>query len=93
MKHVAIATVLIITVGLISTAIAAGPPEANIRNAYKMILSNADANKDGKLSSTEFMSMYKDKNMAKKNFSFWDINKDGYLTEEEYVKRGSNVGK
>jgi hypothetical protein len=92
MKRVVVLSVLLIAIGLISTVNAAGPPEANIRNAYKMILSHADANKDGKLSAAECMAIYKDKNLAKKNCTFWDINQDGVITEEEYVKQGSNMG-
>ncbi len=72
---------------------AGGPPEQNIREAYKMILSQADANKDGKLSMTECMAIYKDKSVAEKNCTFWDVDKDGIITEGEYVQQASNVGK
>jgi hypothetical protein len=92
MKRVIVLSVLLIAMSLISTVYAGGPPEANIRNAYKMILSQADANKDGKLSSAECMAIYKDKNLAKKNCTFWDIDQDGVITEDEYVKKASNIG-
>ena len=39
------------------------------------------------------MAIYKDKSMAEKNCTFWDADKDGIITEAEYVKQGSNVGK
>jgi hypothetical protein len=92
MKRVAVSAILLITMGLVSTVIAAGPPEANIRSAFKMILSQADANKDGKLSAEECMAIFKDKNMAKKNCTFWDVDKDGMITEDEYVQQASNIG-
>ncbi len=31
--------------------------------------------------------------MAEKNCAFWDVDKDGSITEDEYVKQGSNTGK
>jgi Ca2+-binding EF-hand superfamily protein len=71
----------------------AGPPEQNIIKAYKMILVQADADKDGKLSVTECMAIYKDKTLAEKNCTFWDIDKDGIITEAEYVQQASSVGK
>jgi len=39
------------------------------------------------------MAIYKDKSMAEKNCTFGDADKDGIITEAEYVKQGSNVGK
>ncbi|MHC1743626.1 MAG: hypothetical protein AB9873_11415 [Syntrophobacteraceae bacterium] len=78
---------------IVSPCHAAGPPEKNIREAYQMILSQADANKDGKLSSTECMAIYKDRSMAEKNCTFWDVDKDGVVTEDEYVQQASNMGK
>ncbi|MDO8419331.1 MAG: hypothetical protein Q7S90_04775, partial [Rubrivivax sp.] len=78
------------TLAMASQALAAGPPEQNIRQAYRMILSQADANKDGKLSAAECRAIWKDRNIAEKNCGFWDIDKDGYITEAEYVKQGSS---
>jgi hypothetical protein len=63
----------------------AGPSEEMMRSAYKQILSQADANKDGKLSVTECQTIYKDPAMAEKNCKFWDVNNDGIITEDEYV--------
>ena len=71
----------------------AGPPEHNSRQAYQMILSQADTNKDGKLSAAECRAIWKDKDTAEKNCSFWDADKDGFITEAEYVKQGSSFGK
>jgi hypothetical protein len=82
-----------ITVVIVSPGYAAGPSEENIRGAYQMILSQADANKDGKLSAAECLAIYKDKGMAEKNCGFWDADKDGVITEEEYVKQASSIGK
>lgn len=80
-------------IAMVSPGHAAGPPEQNIRQAFQMILSQVDANKDGKLSSDECRSIYKDEGMAEKNCTFWDVNKDGIITEDEYVTQGSNMGK
>ncbi len=84
---------LFMTLGLSLQSIAAGPPEPNIRAAYKMILAQADANKDGKLSAAECLSIWKDKSVAQKNCTFWDVDKDGFITEAEYVKQASSVGR
>jgi len=84
---------LFITMVIVSPGYTAGPPEQNIREAYRMILSQVDANKDGKLSVAECMAIYKDKGMAKRNCTFWDADKDGIITEAEYVRQGSNLGK
>lgn len=93
MKWVIVSAALFITTVIVSLGYTAGPPEKNIRNAYHMILSQVDANRDGKLSVAECMAIYKDKSMAEKNCTFWDADKDGIITEAEYVKQGSSVGK
>ncbi len=74
-------------------ALAAGPSELNIRDAFKMILSQADVNKDGKLSAAECRAMWKDSLTAEKNCGFWDVDKDGVITEDEYVKQASGFGR
>jgi hypothetical protein len=93
MKWIIASAALFITMVILSPGYTAGPPEKNIREAYKMILSQADTNKDGKLSVAECMAGYKDKSMAEKNCTFWDADKDGIITEDEYVKQGSSLGK
>jgi hypothetical protein len=93
MKWIIVSAALFITMVIVSPGYTAGPPEQNIREAYKMILLQADANKDGKLSIDECMSIYKDKRMAEKNCTFWDVDKDGIITEDEYVIQGSSLGK
>jgi hypothetical protein len=93
MKHVAaVSVILLMVMGLITPMYAQGPQEANTRNAFKIILSHADANKDGKLSKDECMVIYKDKNMARKNCTFWDADKDSFVTEDEYVKQMMSLG-
>lgn len=84
--------VLLVTLVMSFPGITAGPPEQNIREAFKMILSQADANKDGKLSAAECRAIWKDKSIAEKNCGFWDVDKDGVITESEYVKQASSVG-
>lgn len=63
------------------------------RNAFKELLTNADKNRDGKLSKAEFMTIWRDKNTGEKNWKMWDTNKDGYVTEEEYVNAVVNIQK
>lgn len=93
MKWTVGAAALAASVAAVIPGYAAGPPEDNIRQAYRMILSQADANKDGKLSAAECMAIYKDKSTAEKNCLFWDVNKDGTITEEEYVQQALSMGK
>lgn len=93
MKWTVVAAALATAMATVPPADAAGPSEDNIRQAYRMILSQADANKDGRLSAAECMAIYKDKSTAEKNCSFWDANKDGTITEEEYVKQALSMGK
>ncbi|MFH0783923.1 MAG: hypothetical protein V2B20_18475 [Pseudomonadota bacterium] len=93
MKWILTLTALIITVIFPSSAFTEGPPEQRIKAAYQMILSQADSNRDGKLSLEECMAIYKDKIVAEKNCTFWDVNKDGIVTEAEYIMQGSNLGK
>jgi hypothetical protein len=93
MKWIITAAVWFITLAIVSPGYTAGPPEQNIREAYKMILQQVDANKDGRLSVAECMAIYKDKSMAEKNCTFWDVDKDGFITEAEYVKQGSSMGR
>jgi hypothetical protein len=93
MKCIIVSATLLITLVMASPGCTAGPPEQNIREAYKMILSQADTNKDGKLSLAECKAIYKDKNLAEKNCNFWDVDKDGIITEDEYVKQASSLSK
>lgn len=93
MKCIIVSAALLITLVMVSPGRTAGPPEKNIREAFEMLLSQLDANKDGKLSVVECKSIYKDKSMAEKNCTFWDADKDGIITEDEYVKQGSSLGR
>ena len=93
MKCIGISAVLLIALVMVSPGRTAGPPEKNIREAYKMLLSQLDANKDGKLSVAECKKIYTDKSVAEKNCSFWDADKDGIITEDEYVKQGSSLNR
>jgi hypothetical protein len=63
------------------------------KNAYKDLLKELDKNHDGKLSKTEFMAAWKDKNYGEKNWEQWNTNKDGYITEEEYVNAVGSMQK
>jgi hypothetical protein len=82
-----------ITLAMVSLGHTAGPPEQSIRDAYKMVHSQGDTNKDGKLSVTECMALYKDKSIAERNCTFWDMDKDGVISEDEYVRQVMSIGK
>ena len=94
MKGIVVLAALLITSIMAFPAYTANQAqEQRTRDAFNMILSQTDTNKDEKLSVTECQAIYKDKNMAEKNCTFWDINKDGIITEDEYVKQASSLGK
>lgn len=92
MKSVMACGTLLASLIVASSGFAAGPQEQSVRDAYKMIVSQADANKDGKLSAAECRAIWKDKSTAERNCSFWDADKDGFITEAEYVKQASSFG-
>ena len=93
MKTIHAAAALAMVQLVSSPLFAAEPPLANAKAAFRMILEGADVNKDGKLSAAECQAMWKDKRMAQKNCSFWDVDKDGLITEAEYVRQASRLGR
>jgi hypothetical protein len=93
MKTISILTIVcVVIIASISLTHAAGPSDEFARNAFKQILSQADTNKDGKLSLAECKAMYKDSVKAEKNCTFWDANHDGIITEDEYVSQAMSIG-
>ncbi|MDD4495940.1 MAG: EF-hand domain-containing protein [Eubacteriales bacterium] len=94
MKQIAILTLICVSI-VSNTALihAAGPSDEFARNAFKQILSQADTNKDGKLSIAECTAMYKDPARAKKNCNFWDADHDGTITEDEYASKAMSMGR
>lgn len=83
-------------VTLIAGAVSAqerGIPTDRIKQAYKMLLTEADKNGDGKLSVDECMALFKDKKKGEKDCKYWDANGDGIITEDEYVQQVKNIGK
>ena len=94
MKSFGIFSVLfIVLTSSVVTSHSAGLSEERIRSAFKLILTEADTNKDGKLSVSECKAGYKDPAMAEKNCKFWDADHDGIITEDEYVRQGMSFGK
>jgi len=83
----------VIITGSVSFVYSAGPSDEFARNAFKQILSQADTNKDGKLSLAECKGIYKDAAMAEKNCTFWDVNHDGTITEDEYASKAMSMGR
>jgi len=71
----------------VSPAQQRGPSDDMIKGAYQQVLADADTNRDGKLSMSECLAVWKDKKTAEKNCKYWDANGDGIITEDEYVKQ------
>lgn len=69
----------------VSPAQQRGPSDDMIKANYREVLKGADKNRDGKLSMSECMAIWKDKKTAEKNCTYWDANGDGIITEDEYV--------
>ncbi|HPC74112.1 MAG TPA: hypothetical protein P5551_06880 [Syntrophales bacterium] len=64
-----------------------GPPDAAAKEAFKSILSSADADKDGKLSIRECFAIRKDRKTAEKNCRSWNADDDGRMTQDGYVRQ------
>lgn len=93
MKSIAIrALALAVIAGGASVVHSAGPSDELARDAFRQILSQADTNRDGKLSLVECKAIYKDAAMAERNCTFWDVNKDGTVTEDEYASQAMGMG-
>jgi hypothetical protein len=71
----------------VSTAQQKGPSDDMIKANFGKVLKEADKNRDGKLSMSECMTIWKDKQKGGKNCKHWDANSDGVITEDEYVKQ------
>lgn len=71
----------------VSPAQQRGPSDEMIKGAYRQVLAEADKNRDGKLSMSECLAVWKDKKTAEKNCRYWDANGDGVITEDEYVQQ------
>jgi hypothetical protein len=71
----------------ISPAQQRGPSDDMIKANFREILKEADKNRDGKLSMSECMAIWKDKKTGEKNCKHWDADGDGIITEDEYVKQ------
>jgi hypothetical protein len=84
--NVGILVVFVLAPG-VSPAQQRGPSDDMIKANYREILKEADKNRDGKLSMSECMAIWKDKKTAEKNCTYWDANGDGIITEDEYVKQ------
>ncbi len=82
-----------VVAGSASVVHSAGPSDELARDAFRQILSQADTNRDGKLSLAECKAIYKDAAMAERNCTFWDVNKDGTITEDEYASQAMSMGK
>jgi hypothetical protein len=71
----------------VSPAQQRGPSDDMIKGAYQKVLAEADKNRDGKLSMSGCVAVWKDKKTAEKNCKYWDANGDGVITEDEYVQQ------
>jgi Ca2+-binding EF-hand superfamily protein len=71
---------------LMVTAVSAQNLEERRRMVYRGLLAEVDKNRDGKISKSEYMAIWKDKEYGEANYVHFDRDKDGFITEEEYVK-------
>lgn len=81
------AAMFVLLVPVVSQAQRMGPSEEMIKGAYRDILARADKNRDGKLSQSECLAVWKDRQKGEKDCRYWDADADGVITEEEYVKQ------
>lgn len=73
--------------GLVGSQAAFGQvPEARTRGIFQGLLTEVDKDQDGKMSKEEYFMIWKDKNVAEKNYTHFDGDNDGFITEDEYVK-------
>jgi hypothetical protein len=79
--------VIYVLVPVISAAQQKGPSDDRIKGAYQQVLAEADTNRDGKLSMSECLAVWKDKKTGEKNCKYWDANGDGVITQDEYVQQ------
>jgi Ca2+-binding EF-hand superfamily protein len=69
------------------------PSDDMLKQNYTMVLEQADANKDGKLSMKECTAIFKDKAKGEKDCRYWDADGDGTITQDEYVKQVRKIMK
>lgn len=81
------AAMFVLLLLVVSQAQRMGPSEEMIKGAYRDILAKADKNRDGKLSQSECLAVWKDRQKGEKDCRYWDADADGVITEEEYVKQ------
>lgn len=82
-----VAIVVGLLVGMAGSRSAMGQmPEANAKGIFQELLTEVDRDNDGKMSKAEFFAIWKDKNVAEKNYTQFDGDNDGFITEDEYVK-------
>jgi len=55
------------------------------------IITEADTNKDGKLSMQECLGMSKEPKKMEKKCKYWDANDNGFITEDEYVQQVKKI--
>ena len=76
---------------VIAPAQTTGPSDEILRGAYREILAEADRNGDGKLSMSECLAIWKDRQKGEKDCRYWDANRDGVITEGEYVRQVRSI--
>jgi hypothetical protein len=69
------------------------PSDDMLKQNFKMVLDQADANKDGKLSMKECTAIFKDKTKGEKDCTYWDADGNGTITQDEYVKQVKKIMK
>jgi len=84
---IALAAAMLVWLPVASQAQKMGPSDDMLKGAYRDILAQADTNRDGKLSASECLAIWKNKQKGEKDCRYWDANGDGVITEDEYVKQ------
>jgi len=93
MKRYAISVLVVLVVAIsllapcVTPAQQRGPSDDMIKANFREVLKEADKNRDGKLSMSECLAVWKDRNKGEKECKYWDANGDGVITEDEYVKQ------
>jgi len=97
MKRYAISVLVVLVVAIsllapcVTPAQQRGPSDDMIKANFREVLKEADKNRDGKLSMSECLAVWKDRNKGEKECKYWDANGYGVIVGDEYVKQGRKI--
>ena len=84
---------LLVLSAFLTNMVLAQDMEKVSKEMFKKLLLEVGKNKDGKISKSEHMPIWKDKKKGEQNFKQFDRNGDGFITEAEYVKTTTEFSK